>query len=155
MPATLNVGKNSRKRILLVDDEPFSARTLRILLTIEGYEVETAVDGPQGLALATGQHDLVIVNLRISATDGRDLAQEMQAQIPALPIIVMVGGSAAIASSQEPRPDGNLVLVKSWSWAELKKTVAGLFASPGAKNESGSESKASSPKSGNRVTEST
>jgi hypothetical protein len=35
MTATTNVGKISRKRILLVDDEPFSARTLRILLMFE------------------------------------------------------------------------------------------------------------------------
>jgi two-component system alkaline phosphatase synthesis response regulator PhoP len=39
-----------RTPILVVDDEPYILRSLRYLLAREGYEVETASDGEEGLA---------------------------------------------------------------------------------------------------------
>src|SRR5436305_6214014 len=39
-----------RGPILLVDDEPYILRSLSYLLTREGYEVETASNGEEGLA---------------------------------------------------------------------------------------------------------
>jgi len=39
---------------LVVDDEPLVCDAVRMLLVIDGYDVETAADGKQALAKVTG-----------------------------------------------------------------------------------------------------
>jgi CheY-like chemotaxis protein len=129
MPEALENGKTSRKRILLVDDEPFSARTLRILLTFEGYEVEFAEDGQKPQTMLNGKHDLVIVNTRITAADGRDLVRKMRAPAAKQPFIVVSNDGAATVSGPN---SSKLVFVKSPDWAESRKAVAGPLDGGGA-----------------------
>ena len=51
-------------RILLVEDEPGLVLTLDDLLSAEGYDVETAQDGPTGLTKArTGRFDLILLDI--------------------------------------------------------------------------------------------
>src|SRR3712207_2932318 len=52
--------RRSMKRILVIEDEPQMLLGLRDNLELEGYEVETAADGDEGLhKAATFQPDLV------------------------------------------------------------------------------------------------
>ena len=43
----------SKKRILVVDDEPSVCQSLRILLTRDGYAVQTAWSGAEALTIPT------------------------------------------------------------------------------------------------------
>ena len=53
-------------RILLVEDEPGLRVTLSDLLTAEGYDIETARDGEDGLAAAaSGNFDLVMLDVML------------------------------------------------------------------------------------------
>ncbi len=63
-------------RILLVEDEPGLALTVCDLLTIEGYEVETAADGDSGLAKASaGKFDLLILDVMLPKKNGLDVCR--------------------------------------------------------------------------------
>ena len=53
------------KRILIVEDEEKLARFIELELEYEGYEVEKAFDGRDGLELATSQ-SVVYSNCRSS-----------------------------------------------------------------------------------------
>ena len=54
-----------RKQVLIVDDEPNLRKILSAQLTRDGYDVLTAEDGEQGLALLREHHiDLVITDSR-------------------------------------------------------------------------------------------
>ena len=54
------------KRILVIEDEPQMLLGLRDNLELEGYEVETAADGDEGLAKAGGfAPDLVILDIML------------------------------------------------------------------------------------------
>ena len=51
-------------RILLIEDEPGLVLTLSDLMAVEGYEVESAMDGPGGLARASRERFDLLVHPR-------------------------------------------------------------------------------------------
>ncbi|MGE0227953.1 MAG: response regulator transcription factor [Dehalococcoidia bacterium] len=78
-------------RILVVDDEQAIGRLLRLQLGFEGFEVLTALDADQALALATAERpDLLIVDLVLPGADGATLIERLRA-LTVAPIIVMSG----------------------------------------------------------------
>lgn len=68
-------------RILLVEDEPGLVLTLSDLLRAEGYSVESAVDGPTGLASATTKRfDLIILDVMLPGLNGLEVCRELRRQ---------------------------------------------------------------------------
>src|SRR5690349_23999170 len=66
-------------RILLVEDEPGLVVTLSDLLSAEGYTVDTAADGPAGLAKALGNpFDLVILDVMLPGKNGFEVCRELR-----------------------------------------------------------------------------
>jgi two-component system alkaline phosphatase synthesis response regulator PhoP len=66
-------------RILLVEDEPALALTLSDLLAAEGYEVETAGDGPSGLARGLGEPwDLIVLDIMLPGKNGLEVCRELR-----------------------------------------------------------------------------
>jgi CheY-like chemotaxis protein len=90
--------KNNRRRshessvtILVVDDEPQVAETLRGILEFEGYQVETAENGRQALDRLTSGHrfDLVITDMKMPEMDGLELMRQVRKLRKNLPVIVL------------------------------------------------------------------
>lgn len=76
-------------RILVVDDEPQIRRFLAISLRAQGYAVQEAGDGAQGLALlASGQADLVVLDLGLPDLDGIEVLRQLRAWSQA-PVVVL------------------------------------------------------------------
>jgi two-component system, OmpR family, alkaline phosphatase synthesis response regulator PhoP len=68
-------------RILVVEDEPGLVLTLSDLLRSEGYAVESATDGPSGLARASSEEfDLVILDVMLPGRNGFDVCRELRRQ---------------------------------------------------------------------------
>src|SRR6202166_4316496 len=66
-------------RLLLVEDEPGLSLTVTDLLEAEGYQVDTAMDGPTGLAKAgTGDYDAVILDVMLPSKSGFDVCRELR-----------------------------------------------------------------------------
>src|ERR1039458_8443732 len=66
-------------RILVVEDSRTQAEYLRLVLTREGYEVEVALDGREGLAKAGASGaDLVISDITMPEMDGFELCRVMK-----------------------------------------------------------------------------
>ncbi len=76
-------------RILVVDDESQIARVLRRGLSARGYEVQTASDGEEALAVfAQWPPDLVITDLSMPQMGGLELCRHLR-KISPVPIIVL------------------------------------------------------------------
>ena len=61
----------SKKKILVVEDEPHIANIIKITLEAEGFEVLVANDGAEGLSVAKEQApDLVVLDLMLPKIDG-------------------------------------------------------------------------------------
>jgi DNA-binding NtrC family response regulator len=78
--------------VLVVDDEESMRHYLRKTLAREGYEVLTAKDGPEALAIAQARPpDLVMVDVRMPGMDGVAVMRSLRASLPRLPVVLMTG----------------------------------------------------------------
>ncbi len=83
------------KRILVIEDEPQMLLGLRDNLELEGYEVETAADGDEGLAKAASfSPDLVILDVMLPRKNGFDVCRELRARANPTPIVMLTARSA-------------------------------------------------------------
>jgi two-component system alkaline phosphatase synthesis response regulator PhoP len=81
-------------RILLVEDELGVALTLSDLLTGEGYEVETAADGPRGLARASSEpFDLVVLDVMLPGKNGFEVCRELRQRGKDVAILMLTAKS--------------------------------------------------------------
>ena len=80
----------TKNRILIVDDDESLRRVMQVQLQRSGYEVPTAVDGPQALAmLPTVVPDLVITDLKMPGMSGLELLKQIRAEYPEMVILLI------------------------------------------------------------------
>jgi len=110
------------KRILLVDDEPLVAGSVRMTLESEGYEVVYAESAAKAICLyEPGKFDLVITDHRMPHMTGLELAGHLKSINQAQPIVMLTGF-----------PPGNAyavvdaVVMKPFETAHLRETVRRL-----------------------------
>jgi two-component system response regulator MprA len=71
---------NEPAHILVVDDDPRIAASLRRALVYEGYAVAVAVDGPAALAAARERPpDLVVLDVMLPHLDGIEVCRRLRA----------------------------------------------------------------------------
>jgi nitrogen regulation protein NR(I) len=76
-------------KILLIEDDPGIADTLRRVLTAEGHDVTVEKRGDDGLGRATREiFNLVITDLRLPGLSGLQLIAQLRSAQPRLPIIL-------------------------------------------------------------------
>jgi DNA-binding NtrC family response regulator len=76
--------------VLIVDDEAAIRESLETLLELEGYDVESAASGEDGLArLADRSFDLVLLDLALPDRNGMDLLAELRTHDPQLSVIMI------------------------------------------------------------------
>jgi CheY-like chemotaxis protein len=69
-----------RKRVLLVEDSEDNRELLRELLELDGFEVEVAVDGLDGVRRAlSSEPEIAIVDIGLPAIDGFEVARQVRA----------------------------------------------------------------------------
>ena len=69
-----------RERILIIEDDDRILQFIRRGLTYEGYQVETAEDGPSGLASARDMPpDLVVLDWMLPGMDGLEVCRRLRA----------------------------------------------------------------------------
>jgi len=78
-------------RILVVDDDPEVAHSLRLALRSQGYEVLVARDGNQGLAVAeTERPDLAILDLMMPKRSGFLVLEKLRENEMAPPRVIVI-----------------------------------------------------------------
>ncbi|UCF89994.1 MAG: sigma-54-dependent Fis family transcriptional regulator [Desulfobacterales bacterium] len=76
--------------ILIVDDEKNYLLILRAVLEEEGFEVLTALNGQEALAVhETSDLDLILTDMKMPGIDGIELLERAKAIDPDLPVIMM------------------------------------------------------------------
>src|SRR5438132_4684402 len=77
-------------RILVVEDEKKVASFMKQGLEEEGYAVDVASDGEEGLAHAlAGVHDLIILDIRLPKMDGLRLLQALRQEKVSTPVLLL------------------------------------------------------------------
>ncbi|MEO8842014.1 MAG: PAS domain S-box protein, partial [Kofleriaceae bacterium] len=79
-------------RVLIVDDEPKNCRLLELMLASEGLVLQTAVNGPEALALvALEPPDLILLDVMMPGMDGYAVATAIKGNLATktIPIIMV------------------------------------------------------------------
>jgi adenylate cyclase len=78
--------------LLIVDDEPMNLDILQTRLAVHGYEILTATNGEEALAIASAQQpDLILLDIMMPKVDGIDVCRHLKADtsLPFMPIIMV------------------------------------------------------------------
>ena len=78
------------QRILVIDDDPNITSTLKRGLSLDGFRVDTAASGPQGLTIARDHApDLVVLDLMLPGLDGYAVLDRLRAADADLPVMIL------------------------------------------------------------------
>lgn len=115
----------ARPRILVIDDDESTRRTLRLCLEAADYAVSLATSGETGLALAKRRPpDLALVDLRLGGIDGLAVTRALALEAPAAQVIVMTAYATVDNAVDAMRSGARDYLAKPFTPAVLKHVVA-------------------------------
>jgi len=113
------------RRVLVVDDDPMVREVISTYLGEDGYTVELAVNGREGLAkFSAGEFDIVLTDRSMPEMEGDELAREVKKRKPDVPVILVTGFGDIMAETGE-KPEGvDLVMSKPFTMAGLQNMLA-------------------------------
>ena len=80
---------STRRRILVVEDEPLINQAVTERLESEGYDVVRAWNGPEAVdAFAESEPELVVLDVMLPGFDGHEVCRRIQAERP-VPVIML------------------------------------------------------------------
>jgi CheY-like chemotaxis protein/nitrogen-specific signal transduction histidine kinase len=78
-PIRRELGRETPRRIVVIDDNQDAAESLAMLLRLKGHDVHIAYDGPSGLELAIETApECVLVDIGLPAMDGYEVAKRLR-----------------------------------------------------------------------------
>ena len=113
-------------RILLVDDNPIVSQVIIDILSLDGYDVDTAPNGIAALEKMEGRrYDLVLTDLYMPEMDGAGLYQELAKRQtrPPQKIIFLTGSAGTSETHRLVQDTGLPVLRKPFNLVELLELV--------------------------------
>lgn len=124
VPATVLDGK----RILYVDDDRLARESTAALLRSRRMGVDTAEDGPTGLAMFQDNlYDAVITDMSMPGMDGLQLTAEVKGIEPTKPVIVITGWLEIDSRNELESAQPDRVLTKPLGCDELTSALIRLF----------------------------
>ena len=115
-------------RLLVVEDEARLAASLRRGLTADGFSVDVATTGPQGLEAArSGGHDAVLLDVMLPGLSGYEVVRRLRRERNWVPVILM-----SAKDGEHDQADGldcgaDDYLVKPFSYVVLLARIRALF----------------------------
>ena len=78
------------ERVLVVEDDRAVQRALKRLFEAKGYSVDIAGNGTAALEIfQNGPPSVVVLDLRLPGTSGKEVCREIKTKSPSLPVIVL------------------------------------------------------------------
>jgi CheY-like chemotaxis protein len=124
----------TKKSILIVDDDPFLLKMLDEILSGQGFLVQTARDGQEGLEKSRANHpDLILLDLVMPKMDGATMLEKLRddewGKTAAVIVLSNINNSETIKALCAKNARGYLVKVNN-SLSDIAKVVNKFFATP-------------------------
>ncbi len=100
---------NNKKRILIVDDEPDFCTIVQVQLEKEGFEVELAYNGEEGLEkIRANPPDVIVLDVMMPGKDGYEVCKELKAdeKYADIPVILLTAVASHVTSTRYSHADG-------------------------------------------------
>ena len=115
-------------RLLVVEDEKKVARFIKKGLEEEGYAVDVAPDGEEGLGMALdGVHDLIILDIHLPRMDGLGILQELRKKKVTTPVLLLTVRAAIEDKVLGLDAGADDYLTKPFAFQELLARVRALL----------------------------
>jgi DNA-binding response OmpR family regulator len=114
------------KKILLIDDDAKIVNLEKAILTQGGFEVDTALDGAEGLEkLKTSQYDVIILDIMMPAMDGYEVARKIKQMDShkGVPIVMVTAATERDAMKQGFHSGAVVFMNKPFTAAKLLSVV--------------------------------
>jgi two-component system alkaline phosphatase synthesis response regulator PhoP len=116
------------ENILLVEDEEALRMTLSDRLLSEGYKVDCAEDGEEGLQYAMhGTHDLIILDIMLPRKNGFDVCRDVRQAGLAMPILMLTARGQTVDKVVGLKLGADDYLTKPFEMMELLARVEALL----------------------------
>src|SRR6058998_4325090 len=127
---------SSQGCVLIIDDEAEIRESLQTLLEFEGYEVETAANGAQGISkLSDRPFDLVLLDLALPDRNGLELLPELRAIDPQISVIMITAYGTVEDAVRAMQSGAANFLQKPWDNEKLLADVRAVIARRRAEEE--------------------
>lgn len=119
---------NQKKRILVVDDEPFVCDAVKMMLNFDGHEVVTANSAKEALSLFDADtFDVVITDYAMPEMKGDQLAAALKARKPEQPVIMITAYAEMLqASGKKQLPGIDFLVSKPFMLEHLRNALTAV-----------------------------
>jgi DNA-binding NtrC family response regulator len=110
--------------VLIIDDEAEIRESLQTLLEMEGFKVDTANTGEDGLAqIGDRTFDLILLDLALPGRDGMDILAEIHAHNSRLPVIMITAYGTVENAVRAMQSGASNFVQKPWDNEKLLADV--------------------------------
>jgi two-component system alkaline phosphatase synthesis response regulator PhoP len=112
------------RRVLLIEDEPGLVLTLTDRLKSEGYEVQSASDGPSGLDRATRERwDVILLDVMLPGASGFDVCRDLRQRGVTTPVIMLTARGQVVDKVLGLKLGADDYLTKPFDMMELSARI--------------------------------
>jgi two-component system, OmpR family, alkaline phosphatase synthesis response regulator PhoP len=100
---------SEKKRILVVDDEPDFASIVQSNLEKEGFDVEVAYDGVEGLEkVKANAPDAIVLDVMMPNKDGYEMCKDLKGddKFKDIPVVLLTAVASHVTSTRYSHSDG-------------------------------------------------
>ncbi len=118
----------SKKTILVIEDEPHIALGLKDALEFEGFRVVVAENGKAGKELAQREHpDAILLDLMLPDVNGYDVCRDVRARDHFVPIIMLTAKSQETDKIRGLEAGADDYVTKPFGVGELVARIRAIF----------------------------
>jgi DNA-binding response OmpR family regulator len=115
-------------RILVVDDDPAVTSVLRRGLSYEGFVVDTASSGKEGLTIARDRPpDMVVLDIMMPDLDGLEVLRRIRSADPRLPVLMLTAKDAPSDQVEGLKSGADDYVVKPFTFEVLLARIQALL----------------------------
>jgi DNA-binding response OmpR family regulator len=115
-------------KLLLVEDDQKLATAVRRGLEAEGFTIEVAYDGEDGLWMATeGRHDLIVLDIMLPGRNGYRICADLRAAGDWTPILMLTAKGGELDEAEALDTGADDYLAKPFSFAVLVARIRALL----------------------------
>jgi CheY-like chemotaxis protein len=116
---------NTKRQVLVVDDESAVANVMEMMLRFEGYEVQTVPGGREALAaLELTGFDFIITDYSMPEMKGDELATLIKQRWPLKPVIMLTAHAEMLKSSGRKMSGIDALINKPFLLDDLRAAMA-------------------------------
>ncbi|MBL8743969.1 MAG: response regulator transcription factor, partial [Myxococcales bacterium] len=115
------------KRVLVVEDDPSIAMGLEMNLAAEGYRVEVAADGEDGLRRARAGADLIVLDVMLPKLNGFEVVKALRQEGNSVPVIMLSARGAEMDKVMGLELGAEDYITKPFGLAELLARVKAVL----------------------------